>query len=158
MNRRALHVDEDRNPVRPSMAWHNQVMQMEFLSESVYGRSDLTEVVEKLVSAGALFALVHGSQVTGSSQAHSDLDVAAYFGGEVPLSCDVLLPAGYDLSVLNDAPLEFKGRIAASGELLFETQQGNSAEWVAFTRKVYFDERFRFERFHREFLEALSNG
>ncbi len=79
-------------------------------------------------------------------------------GGDVPLSCDVLLPIGVDLSVLNDAPLEFKGRIAAEGHLLFETQRGNSVEWVAFTQKVYFDERFRFERFHREFLEALSNG
>lgn len=133
-------------------------MLVEFQSESAYDRADLTEVVQILVSAGALFALIHGSYATGLSHSESDLDVAAYFGGEVPLSCDVLLPAGIDLTVLNDAPLEFKGRIAAKGELFFETQQGNSANWVAFTRKVYFDERFRFERFHKEFLEALSNG
>ncbi len=150
---------EDQGKSSPGgMTWHNRDMPVEFQSELVYGRTDLNAVVNALVSAGALFALVHGSQINGSSHANSDLDIAAYFSGDVPLSCDVLLPIGVDLSVLNDAPLEFKGRIAAEGHLLFETQRGNSVEWVAFTRKVYFDERFRFERFHREFLEALSNG
>ena len=130
----------------------------ELLSESVYGRPDLAGAIETLVSAGALFALAHGSQVTGMGDAQLDIDLAAYVDSQVPLSCDVLLPAGIDLTVLNDAPLEFKGRIADKGELLFEVRQGKSANWVPFTRKVYFDERFRFERFHREFLEALSNG
>jgi len=62
----------------------------EFLSETVYGRPDLTEATETPVSAEALFALAHGIQVTEMGHAQSDLDRAAYFGSQVPLSCDVL--------------------------------------------------------------------
>jgi hypothetical protein len=60
--------------------------------------------------------------------------------------------------VLNDAPLEFKGRIAAEGTLLFEIVDEGSVEWVSTTRRIYFDERYRFERFHREFLETVAHG
>jgi len=70
----------------------------ELLSESVYGRPDLAEAIDTLVNAGALFALAQGSQVTGMCHAQSDLDLPAYFGSQVPLSCDVLLPAGIDLT------------------------------------------------------------
>jgi predicted nucleotidyltransferase len=138
--------------------WHNGGMNLAYVCEQDFGRKDLDDVIQTLVTAGATFAIVHGSSVSGNRHSGSDFDVAAYFSTQVPISSDILLPQGVDLSVLNDAPLEFKGRIAAEGTLLFEIVDEGSVEWVSTTRKIYFDERYRFERFHREFLETVAHG
>ena len=82
---------------------------------------------------GAIFAYVFGSVARGESTPDSDLDVAALFPEPAPASFDVMVPERVDLLVLNDAPLEVKG-------------------------KIYLDERYRIERSHREFLEALGRG
>ena len=58
--------------------------------------------------------------------------------------------------VLDRAPLELRGRVAASGRLLFEADPPARIHWEAMTRKIWFDERPRFERAHREFLAALA--
>ena len=50
-----------------------------------------TEIVVTLRSAGAGFALLHGSRVTGTPCVDSDLDVAAWW------------PAGASLQLLLDA-------------------------------------------------------
>ncbi len=57
--------------------------------------------------------------------------------------------------MLNDAPLELAGRVAHKGRLLYETDPAERVRWQATTRKIWFDERPRFERAHREFLEAV---
>lgn len=105
-------------------------------------------MIQILITAGATFAIVHGSSVSGNRHGGSDFDVAAHFSGQVPVSCDILLPQGVDLSVLKDAPLEFKGRLAADGTLLFELVDEDSVQWVSTPRRILFDERYRFERFH----------
>ena len=71
---------------------------------------------------------------------------------------EVLLPAEIDLMVLNDAPLELAGRVAVDGVVLFEDDPAVRVHWVAQTRKLYFDERPRIERSHREFAESLLRG
>lgn len=111
-----------------------------------------------LRSAGAAFAYLHGSHVTGSATARSDVDVAAWWPHNPPVSSDVQLSAGYDLMVLNTAPLELRGRVAAAGRLLFEADPAARVHWEATTRKVWFDERPRFQRSHREFLAAITKG
>ena len=73
-----------------------------------------------LRQAGARFAYLHGSRATGQHRADSDIDIAAYFGGQPPNSFDVLLPPGVDLLILDDAPFELAGRVTAGGRLLFE--------------------------------------
>ena len=70
----------------------------------------------------------------------------------------MLLPSGVDLMVLNDAPLELAGRVALEGVLLFDDDPSARVHWLAQTRKVYFDERYRIERSHREFAESLRHG
>lgn len=115
-------------------------------------------VVQTLRAAGARFAFVHGSRARGAPRPDSDLDVAAWWGGGAPASFDVLLPTGVDLLVLDTAPLELAGRVAVEGRLLFDDDPVARVRWVATTRKIYFDERPRLQRAHREFAESRRRG
>jgi uncharacterized protein len=115
-----------------------------------------TEAVAMLRQAGARFAYLHGSRAAGRQRADSDIDVAAYFGGQPPNSFDILLPPGVDLLVLDDAPLELAGQVAVKGKLLFEDDQVARIRWEAMTRKIYFDELPRMTRAHREFAAAVT--
>ncbi|MFN3217275.1 MAG: hypothetical protein ACE367_12335 [Acidimicrobiales bacterium] len=60
--------------------------------------------------------------------------------------------------VLGRLPLELAGRIALDGQILFDDDPPARVRWVANTRKIWLDERPRFERAHREFLEAAARG
>ncbi len=113
---------------------------------------------EALRRAGAAFAFVHGSRAEGRGRPGSDLDIAAWWPANPPASFEVELPADVDLMVLNGAPLELAGRVAERGRLLFEEDPAARVRWQATTRKIYFDEKPRLERAHREFLEALRHG
>jgi predicted nucleotidyltransferase len=114
------------------------------------------EAVAVLRQAGARFAYLHGSRAAGRHRDDSDIDIAAYFGGQAPNSFDVLLPPGVDLLILDDAPLELAGRVAVGGRLLFEDDQVARIRWEAMTRKIYFDELPRITRAHREFVAAVT--
>ena len=116
------------------------------------------ETVVVLRAAGASFAYLHGSRATGGGRVDSDLDVAAFWGSDPPASFEVEAPAGVDLMVLDTAPLELRGRVAEKGVLLFETDPAVRIHWEAMTRKIWFDERPRIERAHREFAAALARG
>ena len=119
---------------------------------------DRSAVVDALRAAGASFALVFGSRARGDHHTTSDLDVAAWWPSDPPAPWGVELPARVDLVVLNGAPIELAGRIALEGELLFEHDPAARVRWTADTRKIWLDERPRFERAHREFLEASARG
>lgn len=115
-----------------------------------------TRAATVLRREGASFAFVFGSRAPGGQpRLGSDLDVAAYWTVSPPNAWDVLVPEGVDLLVLNTAPLELAGAIALNGDLLFETDPAACVRWVATTRKIWLDEKPRFELAHREFLEAL---
>jgi uncharacterized protein len=116
------------------------------------------EAIEALRHHGAVFAYLHGSRATNTPRPNSDIDIAAYFGGRRPQACEVLLPSGVDLLVLDDAPLELAGRVALHGQLLFETDRQARVVWEATTRKIYLDELPRITRAHREFAEAVRRG
>ena len=116
------------------------------------------EATEVLRTSGALFAYVHGSRAAGTARPDSDLDVAAFWGDAAPASFEVDVPAGVDLMILDTAPLELRGRVAEKGVLLFEVDSAARVHWEAMTRKVWFDERPRIERAHREFAAALARS
>jgi len=116
------------------------------------------QTVDALRGAGARFAFVHGSRARRSHRTTSDLDVAAWWGGVVPASFEVDLPANVDLLVLNDAPLELIGRVAVDGVLLYDDDPTARVRWVATTRKVYFDELPRLRRAHAEYAESRHRG
>jgi predicted nucleotidyltransferase len=117
------------------------------------------EAVEALRRHGAAFAYLHGSRANNSARPSSDVDIAAYFGGQhPPQAFEVLLPAGVDLLVLDNAPLELAGRVALHGTLLFEEDPSTRVAWEATTRKIYLDELPRITRAHKEFAEAVRRG
>jgi predicted nucleotidyltransferase len=113
------------------------------------------QVTDALRVKGAAFALVFGSRARGTQRPDSDLDVAAFWTRTPPAPWEVDLPDGVDLVVLNDAPLELAGTIALEGQVLFEDDEVARVRWVAVTRRIWLDERPRFERAHQEFLEAI---
>lgn len=119
---------------------------------------DLEAVVAALRTAGARFAFVFGSRARGDHRSTSDLDVGAWWPAPPPRAWDVDVPDGVDLVVLNGAPLELAGRIALEGVLMFDDDPPARVRWTADTRKIWLDERPRFERAHREFLEASARG
>jgi uncharacterized protein len=120
---------------------------------------ELAALAELLRDHGGRFAFLHGSRVTGGSRTDSDLDVAVWFGRPTDdLAMRALLPAGVDLLVLDDAPLELAGRVALHGRLLFELDPAERVEWQATTRKVYLDERPRIDRARSDFVTAHRDG
>lgn len=60
--------------------------------------------------------------------------------------------------MLNGAPLEVAGRIALEGDLLFDDDPPAQVRWTASTRKIWLDERPRFEAAHRLYLESAARG
>jgi predicted nucleotidyltransferase len=116
------------------------------------------QLVASLRAHGAAFALVFGSRARGDARSDSDLDVGTWFPADPPHAWDIELPAGVDLVILNSAPLELAGRIALEGTVLFDDDPPARVHWVAVTRKIWLDERPRFERAHREFMEAAARG
>lgn len=116
------------------------------------------QVAAALRGAGARFGFLHGSRASGTHRSDSDVDVAAWWPREAPPSFEVELPPGVDLLVLNSAPLELAGRVAAGGVLLFDDDPPARVRWVATTRKIYFDEQPRMLRAHREFAESRRRG
>lgn len=114
--------------------------------------------IEVLRAAGARFAFVFGSRVDGRATPSSDLDIAAWWPSEAPLASDVLFDGPVDLLVLNEAPLELRGRVALDGELLFDDDPPARVRWQATTRKIYSDEAYRLRRYERELREALLRG
>lgn len=120
------------------------------------GEAVIAEALAVLRRAGARFAYLHGSRATKTHRPDSDVDIAAYFGGQPPNSFEILLPPGVDLLVLDDAPLELAGRVAVGGRLLFDDDPVARVRWEAMTRKIYFDELPRITRAHREFAAAVA--
>lgn len=119
---------------------------------------DRAQVVEELRRHGAVFGFVFGSRARGDASETSDLDVAAWWHEHPPASWEVAVPAGVDLVVLNDVPLELAGRIALEGDLLFDDDPEAQVRWTAMTRKIWLDERPRFEASHRLYLESAARG
>ena len=138
------------------IAWDTRGMDEGTPTSEVAGRVEAA--VMALRRHGAVFAYLHGSQASDSARPGSDVDVAAYFPEPAPQSFHVGLPPGVDLMVLNHAPLELRGQVAARGRLLFEDDRPARVDWEAMTRKIYFDELPRITRAHREFIEALGRG
>jgi len=97
---------------------------------------------------------VFGRRARGDHRDDSDLDIGGWWPTDAPAAWDVAIPDGVDLVVLNTAPLEVAGRIALEGAVLFDDDPPARVHWVADTRRNRLDERPRFERAHRSFIEA----
>jgi uncharacterized protein len=130
---------------------------------------DLAAAADALRTAGARFALVHGSRAVTIPGARvpepglaprpdSDLDVGAWWGAEAPDAWRVTVPVGVDLVVLDAAPLWLAGRIAQYGQLLFDDDPAARVAWQADTRLRYVDELPGIRQRYRERRERLARG
>lgn len=119
---------------------------------------DRALITDVLRHHGAAFGFVFGSRARGDATDDSDLDVAAWWSSEAPDPWAIRLPDRVDLVVLNGAPLELAGRISLEGVVLFEDDPVACVRWTASTRKIWLDERPRFEAAHRLFLESAARG
>jgi uncharacterized protein len=121
--------------------------------------ADRAEAIEALRSAGARFAMVHGSRAgDGHPREDSDLDVGAWWGEDAPEPWTVVVPPGVDLVVLDLAPLWLAGRIAQYGELLFDDDPRARVAWQGDTRLRYLDEIPAVRERYRERREQLASG
>lgn len=82
--------------------------------------------------------------------------MAAWWADDAPSPWEVLVPGGVDLVVLNGAPLELAGRIALEGQVLFDDDPPARVRWTATTRKIWLDQRPRFEATRRLFLSSVA--
>lgn len=119
-------------------------------------------VADALRSAGARFALVHGSRASGTARPDSDLDVGAWWGERAPASWEVDVPPGVDLVMLDTAPLWLSGRVAQEGRLLFDDDPPARVRWQADTRLRYLDEipaiRERYRRRRIQLAGRVPDG
>lgn len=122
------------------------------------GDERIQALIATLRGSGADFAYLFGSHARGDANHQSDVDVAAHFPGAVPRTFELEVPAGIDLLILNDAALAIKGRVATEGVLLFESDPAAHLRWLATTRKIYFDEKYRMDRAARDFAVAVKGG
>ena len=115
-------------------------------------------IVDALRDAGAKFAFAFGSRSEGRATEKSDVDVAAWWGVDVPDPWTVRVPGRVDLLVLDTAPLELAGRVAQRGVLLFDDDPPARVEWQATTRKIYLDEEYRQRQIDRDFFAGRARG
>lgn len=115
-------------------------------------------VVAALRGAGARFAFLFGSHAEGRATPESDVDVAAWWGVDVPPAWEVVLPGNVDLLVLDSAPLELAGRVAQHGVLIFDDDPPARVAWQATTRKIYLDEEYRQRQIDRDFFAGRARG
>lgn len=142
----------------PGVRWHTSRMSPEQAATAAPSSVVPTGLIEALRTAGARFAILHGSRAVGDARPDADYDVAAWWDENPPQAFDVLVPPGVDLLVLNTAPLELAGRIALHGVVIHEDDAAERVRWQATTRKIYADELPRIRRSHAEFARSLRES
>ncbi len=142
----------------PGVRWHTSRMSPEQAATAAPSSVVPTGLIEALRTAGARFAILHGSRAVGDARLDADYDVAAWWDENPPQAFDVLVPPGVDLLVLNTAPLELAGRIALHGVVIYEDDAAERVRWQATTRKIYADELPRIRRSHAEFARSLRES
>lgn len=108
----------------------------------------LDEIRAALREAGVVIAYLFGSRATGTARAQSDADVAALPGRPLGLLERERLAGrlavafgvpDVDLVMLDQAPLELRGRVVTEGRLLFSADERRRVAFEVRTRSEYFD-------------------
>lgn len=93
-------------------------------------------------------AYVFGSRATGTHRGTSDLDVAVLVDRALGLLererlvarlADALGVPDVDLVILDEAPLELRGRVVQEGRLIFRDDDARRVDFEVRTRSEYFD-------------------
>jgi len=118
---------------------------------------DKFDDVKKIFAAAAaaaeeekniLLTYIFGSQVTGKTGPLSDYDFAVFLSQKPPFQfkyklknklLSILNSKQVDLVILNDAPIELKYKIIATGKVIFQKNSIVRTEFEADTLSRYFD-------------------
>jgi predicted nucleotidyltransferase len=123
------------------------------------------ELHEVLRRAGVVVAYLFGSRAVGRNRNTSDADVAVLVDGERGLLeqealADRLARAmgvpDVDIIVLDEAPLELRGRIVQEGRVLFSADEARRVAFEVLTRSQYFDFLPTLEAHTRRYLRQVG--
>jgi len=118
-------------------------------------------VVGILREAGVVVAYLFGSRARGDEREGSDADVAVLPGGHLGLLdrerlamrlAAALEVPEVDVLVLEEAPLELRGRVVQEGKLIFSDDEPRRIEFEVRTRNEYFDFRMTLDKAHGRFV------
>lgn len=121
---------------------------------------------QEACTLGVEVAYVFGSQAEGRSGPTSDVDIAILL--DHPLSApkrhalaheltELLATDRVDLVVLNQAPIEFRYSVIATGQPIYEASQAHRVQFEADTLGRYFDYLPVLRRQRSDLLEGRSN-
>jgi uncharacterized protein len=116
------------------------------------------------------FAYLFGSQATGRTHAHSDVDVAVLLGDQVPRDryFDLRLAlwrrledaarVDIDLVLLNTAPLGLQGRILRDRAVLYSVDEPARVAYESRTAREFADFDRHDQELARHYLEDVAEG
>jgi predicted nucleotidyltransferase len=116
-------------------------------------------------NAGVVVAYLFGSRARGGARESSDADVAVLLEGrrgllEQEALADQLGRAmgvpDVDLIVLDEAPLEMRGRVVQEGRVLFSADEARRVAFEVLTRSQYFDFLPTLEAHTRRYLQQVA--
>lgn len=111
-------------------------------------------------------AYLFGSRARGEEDEHSDADVAVLLYGrrgllEQERLADRLARAlgveDVDLIVLDEAPLELRGRVIQEGRVLYSADEPRRVAFEVLTRSLYFDFLPTLEAHTRRYLRQVAS-
>jgi predicted nucleotidyltransferase len=115
--------------------------------------------------AGILVAYLFGSRARGDAQPHSDIDIAVLVDGGLGLLdrsrlagrvADALRVTNVDVVVLDDAPLELRGRVVQEGRAIFSADEPRRVAFEVQTRSLYFDFLPTLKQHSRRYLRRVA--
>lgn len=127
----------------------------------------MTDEIERaFTGAGVTVAYLFGSRATGRATQRSDADVAVLC--ERPLGlrarghlanalADALGVTEVDLVVLEEAPLELRGRVVQEGRLIYSSDEPRRVAFEVRTRSEYFDFLPYLEELTRRYLRKVAD-
>lgn len=124
------------------------------------------EMLEEIFRESAVVvAYLFGSQARGEAREGSDVDVAVLLDGQQGLLEQELVAdrlaralgvADVDLIVLDEAPLEMRGRVVQEGRVLFSADEARRVGFEVLTRSQYFDFLPTLEAHTRRYLRQVA--
>jgi predicted nucleotidyltransferase len=140
---------------------------------------ELVQLVERLQTAApsafgplpVVFAYLYGSRAAAEPRPDSDIDIGVYLDDEVPESqrealaprcADAISQAGelggIEITVLNDAPLRFLGRVLRQRIVVFSQDEPFRVRYESLTGRTADDVEIWAAQMDAELLAAIAEG
>ena len=132
-----------------------------------FSKTKLNKVAKKY---GLADIYLFGSKITGFQRKDSDLDIGVRFKNNLPeiekrgkiygeLFSDLSVcfeKQKIDLIFIEEAPLHFKFKIVASGQLIYSADMKNSLNFIEYVVNYYRDYKYFIDMFFEESLKTSA--